>query len=53
MLINNSNFLITEVPKYHPISQKYDRLEWWKKEKRRCIEGFWSGGKWMPGTLYY
>lgn len=52
-MIDNNNFLLKEIPKFHAISQQYDRHAFWKQEKRRCIEGFWSGGKWMPGTLYY
>lgn len=27
--------------------------QWWKEQKRRCIEGYWAGGKWMPGALYF
>ncbi len=53
MIINNSNFLINEVPNFHPISQRYDYLDWWRSQKRACIEGKWFSGKWMPGTLYY
>lgn len=26
---------------------------WWGREKRKCIEGCWSGGKWMPPKLYF
>ncbi len=52
-MINNSNFLVKEIPSFHPITQKYDRLEFWREQKRRCIEGYWSGGKWMPPELYY
>ena len=52
-MIENSTFLTGEIPMYHPITQKFDRLAWWKNQKRRCIEGYWSGGKWMPGPLYY
>jgi hypothetical protein len=52
-MINNSNFLLEEIPKFHAISQQYDRMAFWKEQKRRCIEGYWFGGKWMPGTLYY
>jgi hypothetical protein len=52
-MINNSNFLVGELPVYHAISQHYDRTAFWKEQKRRCIEGYWVGGKWMPGTLYY
>ena len=53
MIINNDSFLLKEIPKFHPISQHYDRVSFWKGVKRYCIEGFWSSGKWMPGTLYY
>jgi hypothetical protein len=52
-MIDNNNFLLTEIPKFHAISQQYDRMAFWKENKRRCIEGYWFGGKWMPGTLYY
>jgi|GEM_PF-1978156 len=52
-MINNSNFIEPHIPKFHAISQKYDRLTYWKIQKRRCVEGYWVSGKWMPGTLYY
>lgn len=25
---------------------------YWKEERRRCIEGYWSSGMWMPGPVY-
>lgn len=25
---------------------------YWKEERRRCIEGYWVGGKYMPGPVY-
>jgi len=53
MLVNNSNFRLPEIPNYHPELEYYDRLTFWKGEKRKCIEGYWSSGKWMPGPLYY
>lgn len=52
-MINNDNFIEKHIPKYHAISQRYDRLAYWKIQKRRCVEGYWVSGKWMPGTLYY
>jgi hypothetical protein len=52
-MINNYEFIEKEIPKYHAISQRYDRMSYWKEQKRRCIEGYWVAGKWMPGTLYY
>ena len=48
---NNSNFLMGEIPNFHPRSLEY--LEYWKQEKRSCIEGFWGQGYWMPGNLYF
>lgn len=37
---NRKNFLIGEVPTLHPQSLAY--LDYWKRHKKRCIEGFWS-----------
>ena len=34
-----------------PRSLEY--LIFWKQEKRRIVEGYWSSGKWMPGPLYF
>ena len=53
MIIENSNFLLKEIPNYHPELEYYDRITFWGGEKRKCIEGTWVGGKWMPGPLYY
>jgi hypothetical protein len=52
-MIENSNFILGEIPKYHPVVQAYERKHFWSTQKRRCIEGYWVGGKWMPGPLYY
>ncbi len=51
MWINNELFIEKEIFKAHPASQEYK--EYWKEQKRRCIEGHWVGGKWMPGNLYF
>lgn len=53
MIIENSNFRLKEIPNYHPELEYYDRISFWKEEKRKCIEGYWVSGKWMPGPLYY
>lgn len=53
MLIENSNFRLSEIPNFHPELEYYDRLTFWGDQKRRCIEGYWVAGKWMPGPLYY
>lgn len=53
MLINNANFRLSEIPKYHPELEYYERVTFWKEQKRRCVEGYWQQGKWMSGPLYY
>lgn len=52
-MINNSLFKIGEIPDLHPIAEMYERDEFWREQKKRAIEGYWVGGKWMPGELYY
>jgi hypothetical protein len=39
-LNNRKNFLISKVPKLHPQSLGYTK--YWKRHKKRVIEGFWS-----------
>lgn len=51
MLINDQLFLLKEIPKMHPGSLEY--VDWWREQKKRCIEGYWVGGKYMPGNLYF
>lgn len=54
MIINNELFLEVRnkgVPNMNPLTMEYHN--WWKEQKRRCKEGYWVGGKWMPGVLYY
>jgi hypothetical protein len=53
MIVNNSNFRLSSIPNFHPELEYYERVSFWKDEKRKCIEGCWSSGKWMPGPLYY
>lgn len=52
-MINNELFKLKEIPNYHPIVDKYERTDFWREEKRKCIEGYWVGGYWMPPELYY
>lgn len=51
MWISNSNFIEKDIPKLHPLTEEY--RYYWKEQKRRCIEGYWSGGKWMTPNLYF
>lgn len=53
MIINNDNFKVKEIPDFHPVAEQYDREEWWRNNKKLCIEGMWSSGKWCPPELYY
>jgi len=48
--VSNIHFL-HEIEVYHPLSINYKR--YWKEIKRRCMEGYWHEGKWMPGPLYW
>ncbi len=50
MQIAQSNFR-EEIPKLHPLTSLY--AEYWQEQKRRCIEGYWVGGYWMPPKLYF
>lgn len=39
------------IPSMNPYSREYK--DFWKIEKRKCIEGVWNEGKYMPGVLYF
>jgi len=49
-IVKNINFM-HKIENIHPLSINY--LPYWKEIKRRCMEGFWHEGKWMPGPLYF
>ena len=51
--VNNSSFVLPEIPSLHPIADRYEYRDFWKQQKRRIIEGHWESGKWIPGPLYY
>jgi len=53
MHINNDVFRVSEYPNYNPVTERFRRVSWYKGQKRKCIEGAWSSGKWIPGPLYY
>ena len=48
-MVNNSNFK-TKIENLNPLGLDY--VNFWKQEKRRCIEGYWSSGVYMPGVAY-
>lgn len=39
------------IPDYHPESIQY--VEWWKEEKKRCIEGLEINGERVSGEFYF
>lgn len=51
--ISNSLYKLPQIPNFNPISDRYEYMDFWRREKRQCIEGAWHSGKWMPGPLYY
>jgi hypothetical protein len=52
---HRDTFLIKEFPTHYPGTSMY--LDFWKEQKRRCIEGYWgeqyTGYRWIPGNLYF
>ncbi len=54
MWLNNEIFKLkpSDFPGMPPELSEESRL-WWKEQRRRCIEGYWSGGRWMPPGLYF
>jgi len=38
-IYNNSNYIIKDIPLYHPDSIKF--LSWWRMQKKRIFEGCW------------
>lgn len=44
-----NNFKV-DIPNYHPDSNDYKL--WWREQIKRCIEGYWSNGRYMPPQLY-
>lgn len=52
-MVNNDNFLLKEIPKFHPLINKFERLNFWKSVKKNIFEGIWVGGRWCPPELYF
>lgn len=50
MNISRQEFLV-EVPRLYPNTDEH--INFWRKERKRCIEGYWASGYWMPGKLYF
>lgn len=52
-MVNNDNFLLKEIPKFHPLIQRHERLTFFKDVKKKIFEGEWIGGRWCPPELYF
>lgn len=52
---NRQNWLIKEIPNYHPDDPRHTLL--WREYKKKCIEGLWGkdfdGYRFMPGNLFF
>ena len=51
MIINPQEFLLREIPDFHPLSNDY--ISFWRNEKKKSIEGYWYQGYYMPPNLYF
>lgn len=49
-LVNNSLFF-TKIENFFPNSIEY-KIQW-REEAKRCIEGYWVAGKYIPPQLYF
>jgi hypothetical protein len=52
--VNPELFIVknTEFPSV-PIEFSEESRLWWMEQKKRCIEGYTQGGRWMPPNLYF
>jgi hypothetical protein len=50
--VNTSNYIIKDIPKFHPLEDEAEMIDFYRMIKRHCMEGMWVAGKWMPGELY-
>ena len=52
---NRQNWLLKEIPNYHPDDPRHTTL--WREYKKKCIEGLWGrdfdGWRFMPGNLFF
>ncbi len=52
---NRQNWLLKEIPNYHPDDPRHTNL--WREYKKKCIEGLWGkdfdGWRFMPGNLFF
>lgn len=49
-MINPKEFIV-DIPDFHPASSDY--VSFWRDMKRKCIEGIWVSGHYMPPNLAF
>jgi len=49
--ISPEKFIIKEVPTLNPLGLEY--RNYWRGFKKKCIEGEWVEGVWIPGNLWF
>jgi len=50
-MLKATDVIVKEIPNFHPLSVDY-RI-FWREQRRRCIEGMWASGTFIPPALYY
>jgi hypothetical protein len=51
MHLVHPNEFIVDIPDLHPASNDY--ISFWRDMKRKCIEGIWVSGRYMPANLAF
>ena len=51
MHLVHPNEFIVDIPDLHPASNDY--VSFWRDMKRKCIEGIWVSGRYMPANLAF
>ncbi|MDO7847615.1 hypothetical protein Q5H92_14700 [Hymenobacter sp. M29] len=49
--LQRKDWVLSTIPSLRPGSKGY--IDFWKTEKRKCIEGVWVNGVWCPPQLYF
>lgn len=50
-MLKATDVVIKDIPQYHPLSVDYKNF--WREQRRKCIEGAWASGMYIPPALYY
>ena len=50
-MLKATDVVVKDIPQYHPLSVDYKNF--WREQRRKCIEGAWASGMYIPPALYY